>query len=140
VRVSGSASGVPGVGLTTTYTCRPDEPWIMAETVFTNSGTAPLAAWVGDAIDHGAGQRSGVAGHNTITTPDAEPNLYEPTGPWIGMTGTDPQTYELIYGDSDFGAYGNGKLDHEPRSGRDPRRRRVHARSPDRRRAQWWRG
>jgi hypothetical protein len=65
--------------------------------------------WVGDAVDHdGPGQRSGVPGHGTISTPYGSPAEYRPTGPWIGMTGSDRQTYGIVYEDAGFTAYGNG--------------------------------
>jgi outer membrane protein assembly factor BamB len=111
VRVTGTSSEQPDLAIITSYTIRPDEEWITAETVFENRGSSTLSVWLGDAIDHdGAGQRSGVAGHGSITTPYGEPQAYEPTGRWIGMTGTDPQTYGLIYdpANDDFTAYGNG--------------------------------
>jgi hypothetical protein len=65
--------------------------------------------WVGDAIDHdGSGQRSGVSGRGTIATPYGEPAEHPPAGNWIGMTGTDGQTYGLVYAEGGFTAYGNG--------------------------------
>lgn len=111
VRATGRSTEHPDLAVVTTFTIRPDEDWVTAETVFENRGAAPLSLWLGDVIDHdGAGQRSGVAGHGAITTPYSDPQVYEPTGPWIGMTGTDPQTYGLVYADGNrsFSAYGNG--------------------------------
>ena len=98
VRASGSSTDFPALTVTTTYTLEPDKPWVMAQSVFRNTGTDTISAWLGDAIDHdGGGQRSGIAGHGTITTSYGNPRQYTPTEPWIGMTGTDPQTYGLIY-------------------------------------------
>jgi phosphodiesterase/alkaline phosphatase D-like protein len=105
VRATGTGAGLDVV---TTYTVAGD-PWITADSVFTNRGGAPLTVWVGDAMDHdGPGQRSGVPGHGTITTPYASPAAYTPAGPWIGMAGSDAQTYALRYEDAEFTAYGNG--------------------------------
>jgi hypothetical protein len=111
IQVSGESAAHPGLDVVTTYTVRPDEQWVTAETRFENTGDTDLSVWIGDAIDHdGAGQHSGVAGHGAITTPYADPRPYEPTGPWIGMSGTDPQTFGLIYGPGTpaWTAYGNG--------------------------------
>ncbi|MBA8823839.1 phosphodiesterase/alkaline phosphatase D-like protein [Saccharopolyspora lacisalsi] len=100
VRASGSATDFPALRVSTTYRIEPEQPWIVAESTFTNTGSAPITSWIGDSMDHdGAGQRSGVPGHGTITTPYGSPRHYEPTEPWIGQTGTDPQTYGLIYDD-----------------------------------------
>ncbi|TDE11505.1 hypothetical protein E1269_09610 [Jiangella asiatica] len=110
VRATGTSSAHPGVGVETTYTIRPGEEWVTAETVFTNDGSADLSVWVGDAMDwDGAGQRIGVPGHGVITTPYESPAAYQPAGRWIGATGTDPQTYGVVYdGDDEFSAYGTG--------------------------------
>ncbi|MDQ3569109.1 MAG: alkaline phosphatase D family protein [Actinomycetota bacterium] len=111
VRTSGSSTDFPQVAVTTTYTVRPDQEWVTAESVYVNGGSESVAVWVGDALDHdGAGQRSGVAGHGTITTPYGSPREYVPSEPWMGMTGNDAQTYGLIYDDGYTGltAYGNG--------------------------------
>ncbi|MDQ3680909.1 MAG: alkaline phosphatase D family protein [Actinomycetota bacterium] len=111
VRASGSSTDFPQVGVTTTYTVQPDQQWITAESVYANGGPEAVSVWVGDALDHdGAGQRSGVAGHGTITTPYGSPREYAPTEPWMGMTGNDSQTYGLIYDEGYAGltAYGNG--------------------------------
>ncbi|NIJ11117.1 phosphodiesterase/alkaline phosphatase D-like protein [Saccharomonospora amisosensis] len=98
VRARGASTDFAALTVTTTYTLEPDNSWVSAESVFRNTGGEPVAVWVGDALDHdGPGQRSGVAGHGTITTPYGSPLRYEPTEPWLGMTGTDPQTYGLIY-------------------------------------------
>ncbi|WP_346534389.1 alkaline phosphatase D family protein [Micromonospora sp. DPT] len=104
VRATGASTAVPDLRVVTTYTIRPNEPWVTAESAFTNLGTAPRTFWTGDALDHdGAGQRSGVPGHGTITS--GTPADYPPTAPWIGMTGSDRQTYGLLYEDTDFVAY-----------------------------------
>lgn len=111
VRVTGSSTEHPDLAIITTYTIRPDQDWVTAETVFENRGSSARSVWLGDAIDHdGAGQRSGLAGYGTITAPYSDPAAYETTGAWIGMTGTDPQTYGLIYAEEnrDFSAYGTG--------------------------------
>ncbi len=105
IRTTGTGGGL---AVTTEYSVEPGRSWIAAESVFTNPGEA-ATVWIGDAIDHdGPGQRSGVAGHGTITTPYGSPAEYRPTGPWIGMTGGDAQTYGLVYEDASFTAYGNG--------------------------------
>ncbi|SCG76960.1 alkaline phosphatase D family protein [Micromonospora inositola] len=104
VRAMGTSTALPDLQVVTTYTIRPNEPWVAAESVFTNLGTVPRSFWTGDALDHdGAGQRSGVAGHGTITS--GTPADYPPTAPWIGMTGSDRQTYGLLYEDTSFVAY-----------------------------------
>jgi hypothetical protein len=111
VRATGSSTVYPDVGVVTTYTVEPEREWVTAETVFENAGAQARTLWVGDAIDHdGGGQRSGVAGHGTITTLYSSPREYRPTEPWIGMAGTDSQTYGLIYDEGPAGlvAYGNG--------------------------------
>lgn len=111
VQVSGESAAHPGLDVVTTYTIRPDEQWFTAKTRFENTTGADLSAWIGDVIDHdGAGQHSCVAGHGASTTPYANPRACEPTGPWIGMSGTDPQTFGLIYGPGTpaWTAYGNG--------------------------------
>lgn len=109
VRTTGSALEVDGVAVTTVYTARPGQSWVHAHTTVTNNGAESRTVWVGDVIDHdGPGQRSGVPGHGTITTPYGEPGAFEPAGPWVGMTGGDGQTYALVYPDADFRAYGNG--------------------------------
>ncbi|MGI5215758.1 hypothetical protein [Plantactinospora sp. CA-290183] len=104
VRATGVSTAVPEIEVVTTYTIRPGEPWVTAESLFTNRGTVPRSFWTGDALDHdGAGQRSGVAGHGTITS--GTPADYPPTTPWIGMTGSDRQTYGLLYDEPGFVAY-----------------------------------
>jgi hypothetical protein len=105
VRATGTGAGLDVV---TTYAVA-DDPWLTADSVFTNPGTAAVTVWIGDTIDHdGPGQRSGVPGHGTIATPYDSPAAYAPTGPWIGMAGSDAQTYALRYEDTGFTAYGNG--------------------------------
>jgi phosphodiesterase/alkaline phosphatase D-like protein len=97
-----------GLEVATTYTVTSGQPWITATSVFTNHGETGTW-WLGDAIDYdGPGQRSGVAGHGTIATPYGSPAAYLPTGRWIGMTGSDAQTYGLVYENAGFTAYGNG--------------------------------
>ena len=111
VRVSGVSIEDPTIKVDTTYTLLPDQEWITAETVITNSSTNQLSVWVGDAIDYdGSGQKSSVAGHGTITLPYSDPQEFIPTEPWIGMSGTDRQTYGLIYNGETTGlmGYGNG--------------------------------
>lgn len=110
VQTSGVWTEDETVAVDTMYTVRPDEEWVTADTVLTNTGSAPQTLWVGDAIDHdGAGQRSLVPGHGTITTPYGEPAAYQPTAPWVGMTGNDGQSFGLRYAEgTTFEAYGNG--------------------------------
>lgn len=106
---SGVATEATGVTVATRYSATADQPWISVETTLTHTGTTPVTVWVGDAVDHdGPGQRSGVPGHGTISTPYASPAEYRPTGRWIGMTGSDRQTYGIVYEDAAFTAYGNG--------------------------------
>nr|WP_211330538.1 alkaline phosphatase D family protein [Prauserella muralis] len=98
VRATGASTDFPALAVETTYTIEPDVSWVAAESLFRNTGSAPVAPWIGDAIDHdGAGQCTGIPGHGTITTPYGSPREYSPSEPWIGMTGTDPQTYGLLY-------------------------------------------
>lgn len=110
VRVTGTSAEHPRVQVVTDYVVQPDQEWVTATTVYRNTGGEALSVWVGDALDHdGAGQHTLVAGRGAVTTPYGEPAAYTPTGRWIGMAGTDPQVYGLIYGGSDsFQAYGNG--------------------------------
>ncbi|WP_435220638.1 alkaline phosphatase D family protein [Streptomyces sp. Tue6028] len=106
-RATGVSTQVPGIEVTTTFSIRQDEPWITAESTFTNTGTTPRTFWLGDVLDHdGAGQRSGVAGHGTVTA--STPADYTPTEPWIAMTGSDAQTYGLLYDEAGFTAYATG--------------------------------
>ncbi|TNB69575.1 hypothetical protein FHJ30_18515 [Arthrobacter sp. BB-1] len=98
VRASGTSAEHPGLVVTTTYSANAEDPWITARSEFRNTTQAALPLWVGDAMDHdGTGQRSGVAGHPVINTGTAA--SYEPSGNWIGQTGTgaDQQTYGLVY-------------------------------------------
>ncbi|MHA5053259.1 alkaline phosphatase D family protein [Streptomyces sp. SD15] len=107
VRAVGASTSVPDLGVTTTYSVRAGQPWVTAETVFTNLGATPQTVWVGDVLDHdGTGQRSGVAGHGTITA--STPQDFTPTAPWIGMSGSDRQTYGLLYEEAGFTAYACG--------------------------------
>ena len=107
VRVVGTSTAVPDVEVVTTYAVRDGEPWVTAESVFANRGAAAQTLWIGDVVDHdGVGQRSGVAGHGTITI--STPADFTPTEPWIGMTGADRQTYGIVYSDADFTAYACG--------------------------------
>lgn len=111
VRTTGRSTDFDGLSAVTTYTVRRDERWITAETVYENRASTARSVWVGDAMDHdGAGQSSGVPGHGTITTPYSSPRAFEPVEPWVGMTGTDRQTFGLIYEDdpADADAYGTG--------------------------------
>lgn len=109
VRVVGAASEVSGVNVESTFTVPASDPWVSVLSTLTNTSAEEREVWVGDAMDHdGAGQRSGVPGHGVITTPYANPAQYQPARPWIGMTGTDRQTYGILYADGVFVAYGNG--------------------------------
>jgi hypothetical protein len=106
----GFANEIGDVLVTTTYSIAPGEPWVVAESVFANGWQdGPIVAYVGDVIDRdGEQQRSGVAGHGVITTPEDQAAEYVPDGDWIGMAGNDRQTYGLIYDDGDFVVYGTG--------------------------------
>jgi hypothetical protein len=109
VRTVGTSPAGPAIEITTTFTVEAGNPWIVAESVYTNTGTGPYAFWTGDVIDHdGISQRSGVAGHGVISTPFGQQDEYPPVGTWIGMTGNDGQTYGIIYDGDDFVGYGNG--------------------------------
>ncbi|MDX3095005.1 alkaline phosphatase D family protein [Streptomyces sp. ME19-03-3] len=106
-RATGAATQVPEVEVVTTFTIADGEPWVGAESVFTNRGTQARTVWLGDVLDHdGAGQRSGVAGHGTVTA--SAPADFEPTAPWVGMTGSDGQTYGLLYDEPGFTVYACG--------------------------------
>jgi outer membrane protein assembly factor BamB len=98
VRATGTSAEHPGLEVVTTYTITPDEQWVTATTVFTNTTGEALPVWVGDALDFdGTGQHSGVAGHPPITSGTQS---YTPDdGRWIGQSGTDGsrQTYGLLY-------------------------------------------
>ncbi|MFD7407675.1 alkaline phosphatase D family protein [Streptomyces sp. NPDC059866] len=107
VRAVGAGTQVPDLEVVTTYTVTHGERWVVAESVFTNRGTAEQSFWVGDVIDHdGLGQRSGVPGTGIVTA--GSPADFTPTAPWIGMTGLDGQTYGLVYEDTKFTAYACG--------------------------------
>ena len=98
VRVTGTSAEHPGLEVVTTYSANADDQWITAKSEFRNTTSMALQLWVGDAMDHdGTGQRSGVAGHPVINTGTAA--SYTPSGRWVGQTGTgsDQQTYGLIY-------------------------------------------
>jgi len=104
VRATGASTAFPEIGVVTTYSLERDGDSIRAESVFTNGGSAPRTLWLGDVIDHdGTGQRTGIAGHGTITS--SAPADYVPTAPWIAMTGTDRQIYALVYAEGGFTAY-----------------------------------
>lgn len=109
VRAIGAVVGAEHVTVTTEYRLAPDSTDIRVSSTFTNTGDAPVTLWIGDAMDHdGAGQRSGVAGTGTVSTPYGAPAAFAPEGRWIGMTGTDGQVYGLLYEDDAWDAYGNG--------------------------------
>jgi phosphodiesterase/alkaline phosphatase D-like protein len=104
VRATGASTAFPDLAVVTTYRLERDADEVQAETVFTNAGAAPSTVWLGDVIDHdGTGQRSGVAGHGTITA--SAPADFVPTAPWIAMTGTDRLLYALVYAEGGFTAY-----------------------------------
>ena len=106
VRATGAATEATDVEVVTDHRLTPGQRWIDATTAFTNRGAAARTLWIGDVIDYdGAGQRSGVAGHGTIT---AGPVDLEPAGRWIGMTGTDAQVYGLVYAQNGWTAYAAG--------------------------------
>lgn len=109
VAVHGSWTESPDLKVTTTYTIEPDQPWVEAETVFTNTGSADLPVWVGDVLDNdGSGQQSYVPGTGVVPGGYGSPDEYSPDQPWIAQTGGEPQVYGLLYtGDAtDFTAYG----------------------------------
>ncbi|WP_338787246.1 PQQ-binding-like beta-propeller repeat protein [Metabacillus sp. FJAT-53654] len=111
VSVKGASTEDPELKVDTNYIILPDQEWITAETVITNIGKEAKSVWLGDALDYdGSGQRSGVAGHGSITLPYSDPQEFNPSEPWIGMTGTDSQTIGLVYSGNTTGlkAYGNG--------------------------------
>ena len=109
ILATGSAIALPAIAVSTEYTVAEDDRWVTAVSTFTNTGTTARVLWVGDAMDHdGTGQRSGVPGTGAITTPYESPAAYQPAAPWIGATGTDRQTYALMYDEPSFDAYGNG--------------------------------
>lgn len=106
VRAVGASTQVAELAVVTTYRLAEGDTSITVDSAFTNGAGTPLTVWVGDVIDRdGAGQRSGVAGHGTITT---GPSDYTPTGRWIGMTGTDGQLYALVYDEGGWTAYAAG--------------------------------
>ncbi|WP_157556080.1 outer membrane protein assembly factor BamB family protein [Herbidospora yilanensis] len=97
VRVSGPVTGFPGLTATTTYTLKPGDDFATVATELRNSGPAPLNVWTGDAMDHdAAGQASVIPGAGVV--PPGTATVYTPTKPYIGMTGTDPQVFGLVYG------------------------------------------
>lgn len=85
-----------------------------------------------------AGRRSGVAGHGAITTPYSDPSAHEPTGPWIGMTGTDPPELRdhLRRTQTGTSPATATQLDCEPPPRRHRRRRRHQPHPAGRRRLQ----
>ncbi|WP_197429899.1 alkaline phosphatase D family protein [Auraticoccus cholistanensis] len=108
VETVGVVVGVEQVSVRTRYRLAAGSQDVEVTSTFRNAGTDPVTLWVGDAIDHdGAGQRSGVPGHGTISTPYGSPAVYVPTAPWMGMTGTDQQVYGLLYDEAGFDCYGN---------------------------------
>ena len=109
VRVSGPVNGFTGLTATTTYTLKPGDTFTTVSTELSNSGSAPLSVWTGDAMDHdAAGQASVIPGVGIVTP--GETAAYAPTKPYIGMTGTDPQVFGLVYGTpaSAFDVYSTG--------------------------------
>ena len=109
VRVSGPVNGFAGLTATTTYTLRPGDTFATVETVLTNAGSSPMNVWTGDAMDHDAAGQASVIPGTGIVTPGATA-AYTPTKPYIGMTGTDPQVFGLVYGTpaSAFDVYAAG--------------------------------
>ncbi|MEO3747627.1 PQQ-binding-like beta-propeller repeat protein [Plantactinospora sp. B5E13] len=97
VRVSGPVKGFPGLTATTTYTLRPGDAFATVSTELSNSGSAPLDVWTGDAMDHdAAGQASVIPGVGVVAPGTTA--AYAPTKPYLGMTGSDPQVFGLVYG------------------------------------------
>ncbi|GGL04234.1 hypothetical protein Sme01_66340 [Sphaerisporangium melleum] len=97
VRVSGPVNGFKDLTATTTYTLKPGDDFATVSTELRNSGSAPLNVWTGDAMDHDeAGQASVIPGTGIV--PPGATAAYVPTKPYIGMTGTDPQVFGLVYG------------------------------------------
>lgn len=116
------------------YAANPNDTTTVGNGIYqllTPASTGGLGFTVGELIDRdGAGQRSGVAGHGTISTPYGSPDAYVPTGRWIGMTGGDAQTYAIVYEDSDFTGNGNWiqsrrEVEIAPQQSRTLRRRIV---------------
>lgn len=97
VRVSGPVQGFPELTATTTYTLKPDDDFATVSTSLTNSGSAPVSVWTGDAMDHDAAGQASVIPGAGVVVPGATA-AYTPTKPYIGMTGTDPQVFGLVYG------------------------------------------
>ncbi|SDJ73591.1 Outer membrane protein assembly factor BamB, contains PQQ-like beta-propeller repeat [Nonomuraea maritima] len=97
VQVSGPVKGFTGLTATTTYTLKPGDDFATVSTELSNSGSAPLNVWTGDAMDHdAAGQASVIPGAGIV--PAGATAEYKPTKPYFGMTGTDPQVFGLVYG------------------------------------------
>lgn len=98
------------VAVDTTYTVLPDEAWVTASSVFRNTGAEDLTYWIGDALDiETAGQTSYVPGPGPVSNPYGNPVEYEPTQPWVGMTGTSEAAYGLLYtSPGDFTVIGTG--------------------------------
>ncbi|MET8833157.1 hypothetical protein ABZV78_04470 [Micromonospora sp. NPDC004540] len=109
VRVSGPVKGFTGLTATTTYTLKPGDDFATVATELSNSGSAPLSVWTGDAMDHDAAGQASVVPGTGIVAPGATA-AYAPTKPYIGMTGTDPQVFGLVYGTpaSAFDVYAAG--------------------------------
>ncbi|GII33910.1 outer membrane protein assembly factor BamB family protein [Planotetraspora mira] len=97
VRVSGPVKGFTGLTAATTYTLKRGDDFATVSTELSNSGSAPLSVWTGDAMDHDAAGQASVIPGAGIVTPGATA-AYAPTKPYIGMTGTDPQVFGLVYG------------------------------------------
>ena len=98
VKASGKSLALPSIDVDTTFTIEANQDWISAKTVFKNTGSDTQTLWIGDAIDYdGSGQKSGAGGHNSITLPYSNPQEFNLSEPWIGMTGNDKQVYGIIY-------------------------------------------
>ncbi|WP_164842757.1 PQQ-binding-like beta-propeller repeat protein [Actinoplanes solisilvae] len=109
VRVSGPVQGFPSLTATTTYALKPGDDFATVSTSLNNSGPAPVSVWTGDAMDHDAAGQASVIPGAGVVVPGATA-AYTPTKPYIGMTGTDPQVFGLVYGTpaSAFDVYAAG--------------------------------
>ncbi|MFE7244647.1 PQQ-binding-like beta-propeller repeat protein [Streptomyces sp. NPDC057580] len=109
VRVSGPVKGFTGLTATTTYTLKPGDTYATVTTELRNTGSDPLNVWTGDAMDHDAAGQASIIPGAGVVAPGATA-AYTPTKPYIGMTGTDPQVFGLVYGTpaSAFDVYAAG--------------------------------
>ncbi|WP_345518924.1 hypothetical protein [Streptomyces yanii] len=107
--MSGPVKGFTGLTATTTYTLKPGDAYATVTTELRNTGSDPLNVWTGDAMDHDAAGQASIIRAPAWVAPGATA-AYTPTKPYIGMTGTDPQVFGLVYGTpaSAFDVYAAG--------------------------------